>query len=87
VRDAGQVPEQRCWCAFALATRLLTDRLARDLQETARMPPTYYELLVLLSEAPDRTLRMSELAHWTHSKPSRITHAISKLKRAGGVRR
>jgi DNA-binding MarR family transcriptional regulator len=79
--------EQRCWRAFGLATRLLTDRLERDLQEAAGMPPTYYELLVLLSEAPGRTMRMSELAHWTHSKPSRITHAVGKLEQAGWVRR
>ncbi|WP_067833233.1 MarR family winged helix-turn-helix transcriptional regulator [Actinomadura kijaniata] len=79
--------EQRSWRAFGLATRLLLDRLERDLQEAAGMPPTYYELLVLLSEAPDRTMRMSELARWTHSKPSRITHAIGKLERSGWVRR
>jgi DNA-binding MarR family transcriptional regulator len=79
--------EQRSWRAFGLATRLLTDQLERDLQEAAGMPPTYYELLVLLSEAPGRTLRMSELARWTHSKPSRITHAINKLEQAGWVRR
>jgi DNA-binding MarR family transcriptional regulator len=79
--------EQRSWRAFGLATRLLLDRLDRDLQEAAGMPPTYYELLVLLSEASDRTMRMSELAHWTHSKPSRITHAINKLEQAGWVRR
>lgn len=51
------------------------------------MPPTYYELLVLLSEAPQRTQRMSELAHWTNSKPSRITHAINRLEAAGWMRR
>lgn len=79
--------EQRSWRAFGLATRLLLDRLERDLQQAAGMPPTYYELLVLLSEAPDRTMRMSELARWTHSKPSRITHAIGKLEQAGWVRR
>ncbi|MEV4170496.1 MarR family transcriptional regulator [Nonomuraea sp. NPDC049709] len=79
--------EQRAWRAFALATRLLTDRLERDLQTAAGMPPTYYELLVLLSEAPQRTLRMSELAHWTNSKPSRISHAVNKLEQSGWVRR
>ncbi|MEO3795550.1 MarR family transcriptional regulator [Nonomuraea sp. B10E15] len=79
--------EQRTWRAFGRASRLLTDRLERDLQAGAGMPPTYYELLVLLSEAPDRTMRMSELAHWTHSKPSRISHAINKLEQAGWVRR
>ncbi|RJL32816.1 MarR family winged helix-turn-helix transcriptional regulator [Bailinhaonella thermotolerans] len=79
--------EQRSWRAFGLATRLLLDRLERDLQEAAGMPPTYYELLVLLSEAPGRTMRMSELARWTHSKPSRISHAVGKLEQAGWVRR
>ncbi|MFF5208919.1 MarR family winged helix-turn-helix transcriptional regulator [Streptosporangium sp. NPDC000396] len=79
--------EQRAWRAFGLATRLLTDRLERDLQAAADMPPTYYELLVLLSEAPERTMRMSELAHWTNSKPSRISHAINKLEQKGWVRR
>ncbi|TDC42414.1 MarR family transcriptional regulator [Micromonospora sp. KC213] len=67
--------------------RLLTDRLERDLQTAAGMPPTYYELLVLLSEAPERTMRMSELAHWTNSKPSRISHAVNKLEQSGWVRR
>lgn len=79
--------EQRSWRAFGLASRLLVDRLERDLQEAAGMPPTYYELLVLLSEAPERTMRMNELAYWTHSKPSRITHAVGKLEQAGWVRR
>lgn len=78
--------EQRSWRAFGLATRLLNDRLERDLQQVG-LPATYYELLVLLSEAPDRTMRMSELAHWTHSKPSRISHAVNKLEQAGWVRR
>ncbi|MEU8380494.1 MarR family transcriptional regulator [Streptosporangium sp. NPDC048865] len=79
--------EQRAWRAFALATRLLTDRLDRELLAAADMPSTYYELLVLLSEAPGRTLRMSELANWTNSKPSRISHAINKLEQKGWVRR
>ncbi|WP_433329668.1 MarR family winged helix-turn-helix transcriptional regulator [Spirillospora sp. CA-294931] len=79
--------EQRSWRAFGLATRLLSDRLERELQDAAGMPPTYYELLVNLSEAPGRTMRMSELARQTHSKASRITHAINKLEQAGWVRR
>ncbi|WP_235030726.1 MarR family transcriptional regulator [Nonomuraea solani] len=40
-----------------------------------------------LSEAPDRTLRMAELAKWTRSKPSRVSHAVNKLEQAGWVRR
>ncbi|MEV4115154.1 MarR family transcriptional regulator [Nonomuraea sp. NPDC049695] len=79
--------EQRTWRTFGLTMRLLTDRLERDLQTAAGMPPTYYELLVLLSEAPERTLRMSELALWTNSKPSRISHAANKLEQSGWIRR
>ncbi|MFI7643862.1 MarR family winged helix-turn-helix transcriptional regulator [Nonomuraea sp. NPDC049400] len=78
--------EQRAWRAFGAATRLLTERLDRELQ-AAGMPLTYYELLAMLSEAPDRTLRMTELAKWTRSKPSRISHAVGKLEQAGWVRR
>ncbi|MFC5824224.1 MarR family winged helix-turn-helix transcriptional regulator [Nonomuraea insulae] len=79
--------EQRAWRTFGLASRLLTDRLERDLLAAADMPPSYYELLVLLSEAPERTMRMSELAQWTNSKPSRISHAVNKLEDKGWVRR
>lgn len=79
--------EQRAWRTFGLASRLLTDRLERDLLAAADMPPTYYELLVLLSEAPERTMRMSELAQWANSKPSRISHAVNKLEGKGWVRR
>ncbi|BCJ31843.1 MarR family winged helix-turn-helix transcriptional regulator [Actinocatenispora sera] len=79
--------EQRTWRAFGPVLRLLVDRLDRDLRSAAGMPITYYELLVMLSEAPDRTLRMSELAQHTNSSPSRISHAVGKLEEAGWVRR
>lgn len=79
--------QQRTWRAFGLATRLLTDQLERDLARQVGMPATYYELLVVLSEAPNRALRMNELARFTHTKPNRISHAVGKLEAAGWVRR
>ena len=54
--------EQRTWRAFLEATGLLMDQLDRELQRDAGMPHAYYEILVRLSEQPDRSLRMSELA-------------------------
>ena len=54
--------EQRTWRAFLTAERLLFDRLERQLQRDAGLPHAYYEILVRLSEAPGRTLRMSQLA-------------------------
>jgi DNA-binding MarR family transcriptional regulator len=51
------------------------------------MPHTYYEILVALSEAPGRTLRMNQLADVCHSSRSRLSHAVSRLEEAGWVRR
>ncbi len=79
--------EQRTWRAFLAAIQLLTDELDRELQRDADMPHTYYEILVALSEAPCRTLRMSQLADRCWSSRSRLSHAVSRLEEAGWVRR
>ena len=79
--------EQCTWRAFLAAIQLLTDELDRELQRDADMPHTYYEILVALSEAPCRTLRMSQLADRCQSSRSRLSHAVSRLEQAGWVRR
>ncbi len=79
--------EQRTWRAFLGASRLLFDQLDRELQRDAGMPHAYYEILVWLSEAPDRSLRMSDLAHQTRSSRSRLSHAVARLEERGWVRR
>ncbi|HWH31721.1 MAG TPA: MarR family transcriptional regulator [Egibacteraceae bacterium] len=79
--------EQRAWRAFLAASRLLFDRLERELQHDAGMPHAYYEILVRLSEAPDRRLRMSELADKSLSSRSRVSHAARRLEEAGWLRR
>ena len=79
--------EQRTWRAFLTATRALMDTLDRELQRDAGMPHAYYEILVRLSEAPGRQLRMSDLAEATGSSRSRLSHAIARLEAAGWVRR
>lgn len=79
--------EQCTWRAFLTAMRLLTDQLDRELQRDADMPHTYYEILVALSEAPGRRLRMNHLADLCQSSRSRLSHAVSRLEEAGWVRR
>ena len=80
-------PEQRAWRAFVEATKVLFDALDRQLQRDANMPHAYYEILVRLSEAPDRALRMSELADRTLSSRSRLSHAIARLEERNWVQR
>jgi DNA-binding MarR family transcriptional regulator len=48
---------------------------------------TYYEILVQLSEADERTLRMSELARHSHMSRSALSHAVARLEAAGWVER
>lgn len=79
--------EQRTWRAFLAANRLLLDTLDRQLQHEAGIPHTYYEILVRLSEVPDRALRMSQLAVSSMSSRSRLSHAVARLEETGWVRR
>lgn len=79
--------EQRTWRAFLAVNRLVFDQLDRELQRDAKIPHGYYEILVRLSEAPERALRMSALADRSQSSRSRLSHAVTRLEEAGWVRR
>jgi DNA-binding MarR family transcriptional regulator len=79
--------EQRHWRAFISAVELLPDRLQRDLVAEHGITMADYEILVRLSEAEGRRLRMSELAERSLSSRSRLSHQISRMEAAGLVRR
>lgn len=79
--------EQRAWRAYLEATYLLFDALDRQLQQDAGIPHGYYEILVRLSEAPERQMRMSRLADLTRSSRSRLSHAVARLEERGWVER
>ena len=79
--------EQQTWRAFLGATRLVFEQLDRELQRDSGLPHTYYEILVRLSEAPERALRMSQLAELTTSSASRLSHAVARLEDNGWVER
>jgi DNA-binding MarR family transcriptional regulator len=79
--------EQQAWRTFLDATRLLYAALDHQLQTDSELPHGYYEILVRLSEAPGRGLRMSELADSLLSSRSRLSHAVARLEERGWVRR
>lgn len=79
--------EQRTWRAWMGSARLILETLDRQLSQTADLPHTYYEILVRLSEAPGRTLRMSQLADGALVSRSRLSHAVSRLEGKGWIRR
>jgi DNA-binding MarR family transcriptional regulator len=79
--------EQVAWRAFIDAVRLFTGEIDRELQRDSGLNHAYYQILVTLSEAPEMTMRMSELAALTLTSRSRLSHAIARLEEAGWVRR
>jgi DNA-binding MarR family transcriptional regulator len=79
--------EQKAWRAWLYSAMLLLDRLDRELTRETGISHAYYEILVALSEAPDRALRMSQLADRCLSSRSRLSHAVSRLEERGWVRR
>jgi DNA-binding MarR family transcriptional regulator len=58
-----------------------------ELTRAERMTHTEYLVLVFLSEAPERTLRLVELAAHCHKSPSAVSRAVGRLEVDGLVRR
>jgi DNA-binding MarR family transcriptional regulator len=79
--------EQRAWRRLGAVTMLLPAALESQLQRDAGLTHFAYWVLAMLSEAPDRTLRMSELAALAHGSQSRLSHLVAKLEERGWVRR
>jgi DNA-binding MarR family transcriptional regulator len=79
--------EQQAWRAFLSASRRLFTEMDGYLQHVAGIPHAYYEILVRLSEAPGRELRMTQLADASISSKSRLSHAVARLEERGWVER
>lgn len=67
--------------------RLMEEVLDRELREAMSISTADYEILVHLSESPDRRVRMADLAHATLASRSRLSHQIDRMERAGWVSR
>ena len=79
--------EQQAWRAWLYSTQLLQERLDRELTRATGISHAYYEILVQLSEAPERRMRMSQLADLSLSSRSRLSHAVTRLEERGWIRR
>ena len=77
----------RAWRAYVIGSEFLRQQLHRELQDAHGMTIADYEVLVQLSERDDRRMRMTQLAGRVASSKSRLSHQISRLERAGLVRR
>jgi DNA-binding MarR family transcriptional regulator len=79
--------QQIAWRSYIVGTTRLLERLDRELREEHGLSLPEYEVLVRLSEADDRSLRMAELASSLSHSRSRTTHTIARMEAAGLVKR
>jgi DNA-binding MarR family transcriptional regulator len=79
--------QQRTWRAWLAVTELLPRTLDAQLQRDAGLTHAAYVVLAMLSEAPDRSRRMSDLARVANQSQSRLSHTVARLEERGWVRR
>lgn len=79
--------ELRAWQALLHAHHDVTDRLDADLREQHGLTFSEYDVLLRLARAPDRSLRMSDLAERVLLSPSGLTRLVDRLVEDGLVTR
>lgn len=75
------------WRGFIRAHAHVLAHLSQELQDEESLPVTWYDVLVQLSEAPDRRLRMQDLADRVLLSQSGLTRLVDRLEATGLVER
>jgi DNA-binding MarR family transcriptional regulator len=75
------------WRSFLRAHATVTRELERDLDNDCGMPLAWYDVLLTLAQAPERRLRMAQLADQVLLSRSGLTRLIDRLEREQLVRR
>lgn len=79
--------QQQAWMSLVGIMLRLPAELDRQLQLDAGISSFEYQALSGLSMAPDRTMRMSQLAALTEGSLSRLSQVVARLEKRGWIRR
>jgi DNA-binding MarR family transcriptional regulator len=79
--------QQRAWRAWLSVSELVPRVLDAQLQRDVGLTHAAYVVLAMLSEAPGRARRMSDLARRANQSQSRLSHTVGRLEERGWVRR
>ena len=79
--------ERAAWVRLAAVVELLPGVLEAQLRRDADLTHFEYWVLAMLSEAPQRTLRMTALASRTSATLSRLSHVVARLEGRGLLER
>ncbi|MFC5835457.1 MarR family winged helix-turn-helix transcriptional regulator [Nonomuraea insulae] len=75
------------WTGLVSLVLLLPGRLESPLQQGAGLTLFEYLALSHISEAPERRLRMSELAYLANGSLSRLSNVVKRFEQRGWVER
>ncbi len=79
--------ERAAWLRLVAIVELLPGVLDSQLRAEAGLTHFEYFVLAMLSEAPERTLRMTALAQRTNATLPRLSHVVRRLEGRGLVER
>jgi DNA-binding MarR family transcriptional regulator len=79
--------ERETWLALVTVLIHLPAALDAQLRRDAGISHYDYQVLAALSQAPRRTLRMSDLANQSEGSLPRLSQVVAKLEKRGWVRR
>jgi len=79
--------EISAWLRLMAVVELLPGVLDSQLRRDATLSHFDYQVLAMLSEAPERTLRMTALASLTNATLPRLSHVVGRLEGRGLVER
>lgn len=81
-------PEEReLWLKLVSISMLMPSAVDAQLKRDAGLNQFEYHVLAMLSEAPDMTRLMSDLAFHTNASLSRLSHVVTRLEKQGWVSR
>ena len=79
--------EQRAWRGLLQMTSQLNARMNRQPLQEYGVSLADYEVLVVLSEAPDGRCRVFEIADTLAWEQSRVSHQLARMQRRGLIAR
>ena len=79
--------EVNSWLSVARLMTWLPWSIDQQLQRDSNLAIVEYQVLAMLSESPQQTMRMSSLAEVTNASLSRLSHLVKRLERRGLVHR
>jgi DNA-binding MarR family transcriptional regulator len=75
------------WLSVVRLMTWLPWSIDQQLQRDSNLGMVEYQVLAMLSNSPERTMRMSSLAEVTNASLSRLSHLVKRLEGRGLVRR